>query len=565
MRIPATSQRNVSLYKKLRERGTPSAKPGHLALVGVLERLAGGYTCDDDPVEIETRCVLDNDDGIWAISDIYWRLRTAESGVTHGLVFTPPGLTDLVVNQLADSLPVVDLGAGTGMLSITAAKRGYQVTAVERDPEMATVLTCLAAIEGVGDRINVVTGDAFNYSRESPSQIMANPPYTRHHSLSNGDKRDLLKLSRSVGMSLRRTAGHYAYFMLYAWTVPWSQREVLLIPTNWLETQYGRPLREYLSEEKKYSIWLVGYDNGRSAFRHALTTSCIVTSSNKLEEPSTKLQASNSEYSPPGSTNSNNKVKLVPNVRLLRNGQQEQVGVTLDSILRVRRGIATGANELFVISQDDNDHLAFPAEELVPIVRRLREYDNRADGSFLWVPNSKPSEPSLNRIRDGEERMLHRRALCMSRNPWWRISIPKEPTYLLSYMGRRRPTILRNHRKLLNLNNIHGVDPVDGVSREIVDAVVDWLASTDGQNSMLECARRYQGGLWKLEPGDLHRIVLPQVLVRYLNVKGLEDSLNLNGRTVIGHLARQDGTVRELYNDKNARIVVQRHVGLTRH
>ena len=512
MKPPTSSHTSKSLYEMFREIGHSSGNTGRFALVGALERLAGGYACNGDRADRAIRSVLKDHNGIWHISEMYWRLRRMEATIAHGLVFTPPELADSVVTNLMNGLPVVDLGAGTGMLSIAAARRGFHVTAVEQDPEMACVLSSLAEIEGVADYISVVIGDALDYTTDCPSQIMSNPPYTRHHSLSDRDKRALLRLSETLGTPLRGSAGHYAYFMLYAWKALWSRREVLLIPTNWLEAKYGQPLRDYLTSEKDFVVASVGHSDGRSAFQHALTTSCILTTTAKRRELSRVEGPIVSRLSSCGSASVSNDATAAPNLRLLGGRQSHQEGITVGNILRVRRGIATGANDLFVVSLEDNEALNLPMDELVPILRKLKDYENRQVASFLWVPKAKPSKPSLQRIRYGQKLQYHRRTLCMTRTPWWQLSIPNVPRYLLSYMGRHRPTILRNHRGLLNLNNIHGVNPIDGVAPDIADRVVDWLSSTDGQNAILDRARRYQGGLWKIEPGDMHGIVVPPSL-----------------------------------------------------
>jgi SAM-dependent methyltransferase len=114
----------------------------------------------------------------WAIAVAHSRLRRRENSLPEGTVFTPPWLANCVVDCLSPDLPVVDLGAGSGMLALAAAKRGFRVIAVEQDPELAAILDSLARIMKLRRLIELRVEDALSYSRRSEGQIMANPPFT---------------------------------------------------------------------------------------------------------------------------------------------------------------------------------------------------------------------------------------------------------------------------------------------------------------------------------------------------------------------------------------------------
>src|SRR5687767_253899 len=66
---------------------------------------------------------------------------------------------------LVDALPesgakVLDVGAGTGALSLLAAELGFEVTALDLSPEMLARAERKAAERGVGDRMHFVVGSA---------------------------------------------------------------------------------------------------------------------------------------------------------------------------------------------------------------------------------------------------------------------------------------------------------------------------------------------------------------------------------------------------------------------
>ncbi|MEX0743464.1 MAG: methyltransferase domain-containing protein, partial [Actinomycetota bacterium] len=66
---------------------------------------------------------------------------------------------------LVEALPepgakVLDVGAGTGALSLLAAELGFEVTALDLSPEMLARAERKAADRAVGDRMHFVVGSA---------------------------------------------------------------------------------------------------------------------------------------------------------------------------------------------------------------------------------------------------------------------------------------------------------------------------------------------------------------------------------------------------------------------
>jgi release factor glutamine methyltransferase len=72
---------------------------------------------------------------------------------------------------------VLDLGAGAGLIGILAAKRGHRVVATDVVLAYAECLRANALLNGVGDRLDVRTGDLFApVSGEAFDVIAVNPP-----------------------------------------------------------------------------------------------------------------------------------------------------------------------------------------------------------------------------------------------------------------------------------------------------------------------------------------------------------------------------------------------------
>lgn len=74
----------------------------------------------------------------------------------------------------------LDLGTGSGVGAIFAARRGYRVTAVDINPHAVRCARVNALIQGLEDRIDVFQGDLFEPVQDKKFDLVTfNPPYFR--------------------------------------------------------------------------------------------------------------------------------------------------------------------------------------------------------------------------------------------------------------------------------------------------------------------------------------------------------------------------------------------------
>jgi len=83
------------------------------------------------------------------------------------------GAFQAAITQVVErGMEVVELGAGTGILSSFAAQRGARVTCVERNPALAATAEKLLAANGLAGNTSVYLGDASHYIPTEPVDVV---------------------------------------------------------------------------------------------------------------------------------------------------------------------------------------------------------------------------------------------------------------------------------------------------------------------------------------------------------------------------------------------------------
>ena len=191
--------------------------------------------------------------------------------------------------------------------------------------------------------------------------------------------------------------------------------------------------------------------------------------------------------------------------------------VPLGELCRVHRGTATGANAVWVTDQDDP---LLPAEVLRPTVTRASELFDLgstvlSDDSALRAVIDLPADLD---VFEGDDRTMVDAFLrtarfagvadgyiARHRRPWWSVKLREPAPILATYMARRPPTFVRNIVGARNLNNVHGLYPVEPLS----DAALCRLTSVLRARASVTGGRTYAGGLTKFEPKEMEQIMIP--------------------------------------------------------
>jgi hypothetical protein len=341
-------------------------------------------------------------------------------------------------------------------------------------------------------------------------------------------------------------AGLYAYFLLLSDC--WLARDggaVWIVPAEFLDVNYGSVLRSYLAGKVTTHV-IHRFSPEDVQFPDALVSSVVVAFSKSPPSPahgvtfawgSSLLRPAGSRQLP--ATDLVGQTKWGPLFRSAHAGGLKPAKYTLADLFYIKRGVATGANDFFVLEEPRARDLKLPGEFLRPILPSHRVITSpiiqgEADGFPRGLPRlvlldcrlpiSEVSSqfPDLYRyLRVGEDKGIPQRYLPRSRSPWYSQERRAPAPILCTYMGRKKTDgrafrFFRNYSQATAVNVYLLLYPkrwVEAASRvdcSLLDRIFEYLLHAQGVE---DAGRVYGGGLNKIEPGELGSLEVPEELV----------------------------------------------------
>ncbi|MCY7387349.1 MAG: methyltransferase [Burkholderiales bacterium] len=446
--------------------------------------------------------------------------------------FVVEQMVEEVVRRNLDVQRVVDCGAGTGRFSIAAAKAfpNAKIIAVECNVKLAALLQENLTLSGIADRVTVVRQD-FRDVALAPivgkTLYIGNPPYVRHHEISPAWKSWYQAIMKTMGVKASQLAGLHLHFFAKAIASSRPGDLVFFITAaEWLETKYGRSLRELiLTKASMAEITVV--DARIPIFEDAMATSTLTLI--EVGKPNNIVDIRQVEtlaalQHPNGFARFDTSAcQLAARWSDLLRPQDETIGLSnsiqLGDVLSVHRGQVTGMNAVWVSGAYQGplpDKVCFAAvtcaKDLLSLsTARLdnanalrRVIDLPADLLELGVAEQLEVDEFL---KWAKSRLAHTGYIASHRKPWHRVGLRAPAPIVMTYMARRPPRFVRNICGARLINVAHGLYPKMPISDDVLDALVDWLNSNVSTNS----GRTYAGGLIKFEPGEVMRLRIPRL------------------------------------------------------
>ena len=459
---------------------------------------------------------------------------------------TPPELAFEIVKYLKKIIPKnfpkirfgdPSLGTGTFFYALQQTfddNRIKDSIGVEMDSEIAVSTDKRLSEFG----LQVINDDFFNLKNlPKRNLIISNPPYIRHHYLDAKKKLELRGLiNKQLGINVSGYSSLNVYFILQSHM--WMEENaysVWLVPSEFMEVNYGLALRKYLIERVS-PIVVHRFDSLDVQFEGVMVTSAVIILKNKKPKNNHKIT-----FSYGGSLINPKKSEQIPISELSEMSKwpkdfgqitlKEKSQYTLSDLFEIKRGIATGANDFFIITIEKASALKLPKKYLKPILPNAKKllidvihkfHDGYPDTEpklcvidcDLPEFDVKKKYPKLwDYLLSGIKLNINERTLTKSRKPWYKQEVRKPSPYLCTYMGRndgeKKPVrFILNYSDAIATNSYLLLYPKEKLAKLIENKPqlkldIFYILKDISSETLLNSGRLYGKGLFKIEPNEL--------------------------------------------------------------
>jgi len=308
-------------------------------------------------------------------------------------------------------------------------------------------------------------------------------------------------------------------------------RLAYIMPLEFLNTGYGELVKRYmLSNGRIHAI--IRLDCEKDIFPDVITSVGIILFEKAASQECTCFYVVRELEHLEGlldrtAQNTVSQGSLNPRDRWLRYFEANQSPVKLDDLVPLytygafARGIATGANEFFVLRPSQVASLGLSISEVLPCITKSchiqrpiftsSDFDHMVKRDLpVWVFNAGkfPSRQAVLYLRYGEQKGFHNRYLTRNRNPWYSLESRQPSPIWVGVFSRDGYKVVRNYSKALTLTCFHGFQ-ANLFGASFVDQLFLYLMSATGRQIVGRNIRKYGDSLDKFEPNDLNHALAP--------------------------------------------------------
>lgn len=393
------------------------------------------------------------------------------------------------------------------------------------------------------DFLSLVSSDFGNGGFDA---IIGNPPYVRHHDLTDVQRQLAQKNGSDWFPSgkLDGKANLWAMFVMHSLQfLNKGGRMAWVLPASFLQADYAHPVREELAKKFEKKL-LILFDENLFARDGASVSSVVVFCDGYDKEPT---QAAGFQIARAATVAEAERTlalwkddqpisECVPIGRSLHSALstkiQGQIAELLDlpetktmyELADISIGIVTGANKYFVLSDDEVDYHGLPKEctrfifaksrqvpgiRLSPsVVRQLKHMNERCllfDTSYCQeIDQSVEHYLDEGISKDDREGIL----TFGKRAVWHQSDDYQVPDAFFTYMNNVGPRLIRNHVGANSTNSLYRIYFREGETRTRMNTACISMQTTFSQLHAEITGRSYGAGLLKHEPRDVADIAL---------------------------------------------------------
>jgi len=540
-----------------------------------------------EAVVTERHRLLESTEPAEVIGQLYEALLSNESRSTLGQFRTPQAIGRLMRSwATSGGDTVLDPGIGSATLSSPGfpgwvlSSDPDQVYGIDRSPLSRLMGTVSLTL--VGQEHTTQTADFLTVAPEQVSEtidsIVCNPPYVRYNELPTEYRSALNEQAeRQTDYVIPGKTPLHGYFLYHAgaYLSP-GNRMAVVVPHHFLHRQYGATLKRYLLDRFHIHALALYDPRNESLFDTADTTALLLfLEATSQDEPhgTTRFihieEVGNTEWhheldaGTPGIRDWGRVIhvdqsELQPDENWIRQFNPLTVDTTnlttLSEITDVTRGISTGDNSFFCLSQHEVEKYGIDEQYLQPLIRTVSKVtgyefhdcdwrNHRKAGREAWllylddlddvpqdlgeaketrgtwgVTNTSQGEPD--QFRAGVYAYLHANVpditskKLQNRSPWYRVDRRDSPQIIIQTLSRNGFNAILNDSSALILNNGNGIYPDASMTQDEVKALAAFLNSTVADELLRYHAATRASGAYRITSGSLGDVAVvdPRIL-----------------------------------------------------
>lgn len=443
--------------------------------------------------------------------------------------------------------PAVGAGAFFRAAKKVAQEQRFHVTLSGMDIDAAVLKRAVEQGLIEDEVANVTVGDfVFAPPERKLAAIVANPPYIRHHRIPATQKVQLKHLSMQItGNTIDGRAGLHIYFLIRALSLLEDQgRLAFIMPADTCEGKFAHKLWQWITSQYALEA-VVAFAPDASPFPNVDTNPLIFFIRNAL--PTSRFVWARCRKAATDVL----KTWVCSGFTLLETdalsiverdiaegiaiglSRPPVIGNTgkyvLGDFVHVMRGIATGANDFFLLTDEQAAALAIPDSYFVRAVGRTRDVPgDEVTEETLAALKEKGRPTQLLSLKDdsvetypetlqdylkrGEAAGLPRRPLISQRRPWYKMETRTIPPLLFAYLGRRNARFIRNTAQVVPLTGFLCVYPKSS-EPGYFERVWKIVSHPQTIANLHLIGKSYGDGAIKVEPRNLERLPIPDSVI----------------------------------------------------